>query len=472
MKILQPKQKYFMQSPRKCLLALLSFVLVLSTFTCHRTHLPEYHHAQLTIDKTIDLNYLLYLPEGYDADIAWPLALFLTDVDSSSDIEAIVQQGIGTAFDAGLELNFLLLAPQMSDAGLWDAEALMALVSEVQTQYHIDSSKLYVTGSGDRGGWGAWDIATSYPNVFSKIAPISAPACTEICRLGDASVHIYHGSQDTQVPLADAENMRFELDHYCKTEVELIVFDSLGQDIGKKVYGSSDFWDWFTGSQFRPDLRPVKSLKKHFTTRLSRTVEDNYLLYLPDSYESGKQDWPFLIFLHGSGSAIEDIEQIRTTGPPRLFEEGMSHDFVLLAPQLHDNVPWDIERIHALILKIMNEYHIDDHRIYLTGLSRGGFGTWELAVNYPELFAAIAPISARDVPGVEKLVDSNIWIFHGGADDGVPWQGSQTMYHRLVKVGANVQFSLYEGVAHNAWDRAYGDPELWTWMVSQKLNKP
>ena len=86
----------------------------------------------------------------------------------------------------------------------------------------------------------------------------------------------------------------------------------------------------------------------------------------------------------------------------------------------------------------------------------------------PELFAGVAPIAARDIPGVERLAKSNIWIFHGQDDDGVPWQGSQFMFNRLKHMGANVQLSLLEGVGHNAWDFAYNSDEFWSWLLSQK----
>ena len=84
------------------------------------------------------------------------------------------------------------------------------------------------------------------------------------------------------------------------------------------------------------------------------------------------------------------------------------------------------------------------------------------------MFAAVAPIAARDIPGVERLTQSNIWIFHGQDDDGVPWQGSQYMYNRLKNVKANVKLSLFENVGHNAWDQAYNSDEFWQWLLAQK----
>ena len=445
-------------------------VMLLGTLmACSSSSKPEYHRSELTIQKTVDLDYLLYTPAEYDPKLHWPLVLYLSGMEAVGNIDRIKEHGPPLALAEGLDQDFFLLAPQLPGDLNWDAEALMALLQEIQRKYQIDESQLYVTGSGDRGGWAAWDMATTYPDIFSRIAPIAAPACTEICRLGAAAVHIYHGALDSLVPLADAENMRFELEHYCQSNVELIVYDTLGHEIWDQVYADPAFWQWFTGSRFSVGPSAQEPDQHHFFRQFSRVVADNYLLYMPRGYQVHRADWPLVIFLHGSGSAIEDIEKIREGGPPKLIEEGMDAEFLLLAPQLHANVPWDVDRLYGLIRQIMADYHIDADRIYLTGLSRGGFGCWELAVAHPELFAALAPISARDVPAVERLANSNIWIFHGGADDGVPWQGSQFMYDRLTRAGANVQFSLFQGVGHNAWDRAYADPEFWSWLLAQRL---
>jgi pimeloyl-ACP methyl ester carboxylesterase len=151
-----------------------------------------------------------------------------------------------------------------------------------------------------------------------------------------------------------------------------------------------------------------------------------------------------------------------------LYEQGMDSDFVLLCPQLYADVHWDVDRLNVLTQYIINTYRIDESRIYITGLSRGGFGAWEYAVSYPDLFAAVIPIAARDVPGVERLATSNIAIFHGALDDGVPWQGAQYMYNRLVAVGANVQLTLFDGVGHAAWVPAYDLDGLWAWILNQQ----
>ncbi len=434
---------------------------------CSRPVTPAYGSAELNIAKSIELDYLLYLPLDYSPESSWPLVLYLTGFETANDIDLIKQHGPPLALAQGLKQDFFLVAPQLPGDVHWDPEAIMQLLNALKSEYHIDLDRMYITGIGDRGGWGVWDVATSYPGTFSKIAPISAPACTEICRIGDGATRIYHGAMDTLVPIEDARNMLFELDYYCKADVELIVFDSSGHNIWDQVYADQDFWAWFTDSQMIPGFPLVDPIQRHFSDVMQRTVEDKYLLYLPRGYEQ-QVAWPLVVFLHGSGSAIDNIEKIREAGPPKLFETGKDSEFLLLAPQLYANVPWDADRTHALIQKIINEYHVDPKRVYITGLSRGGFGTWELAVKYPELFAAVAPIAARDIPGVERLAESNVWIFHGLKDDGLPWQGSQFMYNRLENIEANVQLTLFKDAAHNAWDPAYNSEDFWQWLLAQR----
>ncbi|NQV42328.1 MAG: hypothetical protein HQ506_08245, partial [Candidatus Marinimicrobia bacterium] len=246
---------------------------------------PQYNAATLSIDKAVDLDYLLYLPKNYSPEKSWPLVLYLTGIETAGDIELINQHGPPRIIAEGLENDFFVLAPQLPGDAHWDAEALMVLLKDIQSEYAIDTARIYVTGFGDRGGYGCWDVATSYPGTFSKVAPISAPACTEICRVGDVSIRIYHGKTDQVVPIEDAENMRFELDYYCKADVELKVFEGMGHQIWDTVYADVEFWIWLIGSKPVSGVPGNKPLQKNFSTNLSRKVEDNYLLYLPKQYE-------------------------------------------------------------------------------------------------------------------------------------------------------------------------------------------
>jgi predicted peptidase len=206
--------------------------------------------------------------------------------------------------------------------------------------------------------------------------------------------------------------------------------------------------------------------KKQFEKEITQTVKLNYLLYLSSTYQENEK-WPLLIFLHGDG-AQRDINLIRTYGPPKLIEEGRDFPFVCLAPQLPGDVHWDPDALYALTQEIINEYSIDENRIYLTGLSRGGFGTWEFAVSYPDLFAAVAPVCARGISGIERIKDIPIWIFHGELDPGVPVQDSKLLYEELIAVDADVRITIYPDLGHDIWDRVYTDELFWGWLLDQK----
>ena len=430
---------------------------------------PNHGNFSTTIVKNIDLNYLLYIPEGYTPSEAWPLVLFLTGSEGTDDINFIRSVGLPALIEDGLEYDFFLVAPQLPENTHWDPDAIMALMDQLGDLYHIDDAHLSVTGIGDIGGFGAWESSVSYPSTFSKIAPMGAPACTEICRIGSPSVKIFHGFLDDKVPLEDAENMFFELDYYCGNDnLEITVYDSLAHNVWDHVYTDDQFLEWLTGSS--PSYGANSSTPQSLTlsTTISNSIADNYLLYLPVGYAESNSAWPLVIFLHGSGSAITNIDEIRNGGPPLLYEQGMDTDFIMLCPQLYDDVHWDPDRIHVLTQEIISQYLVDPSRIYLTGLSRGGFGTWEYSVSYPNMFAAVVPISARDIPDVERLENTNVWIFHGDQDTGVPWQGAEFMYNRLNEVEANVNLTLYEGVGHNAWDLTYNSESFWTWLLQQQ----
>jgi len=290
---------------------------------------------------------------------------------------------------------------------------------------------------------------------------------TNVWQAHELSTWIFHGALDEVVPIEDAEVMYYEL-NWDDVDVQLTVFDSLGHDIGGEVYSNPAFYEWLSGAAPTYGSQSPNLRHKSMSTEIQKAMDDDYLLYLPVGYEAGSQDWPLLIYLHGSGSAIWDLDAIRDGGPPQLFEEGMDSDFILLCPQLHADVHWDVDRINALTQEIMTSYRVDASKVYLTGLSRGGFGAWEFGVSYPNMFAAIVPISARDVAGVERLANNTVWIFHGDQDTGVPWQGSQVAFNRLNNVGADVHFTLYEGVGHWAWEPAYATEGLWIWMLSQQ----
>src|SRR3712207_5021647 len=139
------------------------------------------------------------------------------------------------------------------------------------------------------------------------------------------------------------------------------------------------------------------------TKEIRKTVTVNYLLYLPKEYEQDpNRRWPLLLFLHGAGERGSDLNKVKAYGPPKLVAEGQEMPFVIVSPQVPERSTWDVDVLDALLDEVIRQYAIDEDRVYLTGVSMGGAGTWRLATARPERFAAIAPVCGWGNPGLAR----------------------------------------------------------------------
>ena len=216
----------------------------------------------------------------------------------------------------------------------------------------------------------------------------------------------------------------------------------------------------------------------------------DYLLYLPARYESleSSQALPLILFLHGAGErggGGPELEFLKRHELPKLLESEAEFPYVVVSPQCTGDQWWSMrhESLIALLDHILDNYRVDADRVYLTGISMGGFGTFQLAFEYPERFAAIVPICgwisrliALDT-FIERLRNTPAWIFHGAKDSAVPCCGesplihtSQTIASRLREVHRNVRFTLYPELDHNCWTEAYRTPALYDWLLSHRLS--
>ena len=165
---------------------------------------------------------------------------------------------------------------------------------------------------------------------------------------------------------------------------------------------------------------PVPQEARAFEAKLTRTGGYRYLLGFPREYEADQEaKWPLILFLHGAGERGTDLEQLKKHGPPRLLAEGKDLGAIVASPQVPTGEVWDADLVKALADDLAAQHRVDLDRIYLTGLSMGGFGTWETGLKYPETFAALAPICGG--VGVRFLSASRlqrmpVWIFHGAKD--------------------------------------------------------
>lgn len=209
-------------------------------------------------------------------------------------------------------------------------------------------------------------------------------------------------------------------------------------------------------------------------------VRVNYLLYAPAGYSTRTKRWPLVVFLHGSGERGTDPNALMAQPLPKTLATTTRFPAVVFSPQLPPPLTWwsDFVRpVDALVRRFETRYRIDPRRVYLTGLSLGGFGTWSYALRYPHRFAALVPIAGGYVqgssavpPSICDLRSTPIWAFHGASDTIVyPYQ-SEVLVRALRHCGSKVvRFTLYPGVDHfGSWPRAYGDPALWRWLFAQR----
>lgn len=220
-------------------------------------------------------------------------------------------------------------------------------------------------------------------------------------------------------------------------------------------------------------------IAKKFEFSVTRKTDLNYLVYLPKGYESeaGKK-WPLMLFLHGAGERGTNVWRVAVHGPPKLAAAGTNFPFLVVAPQCPEGDRWSNEVLLGLLEQVMQDYQVDSTRIYLTGLSMGGYGTWNLGCSYPEKFAAIVPIcgggekisvllASRE--RAQALRSLPVWAFHGAKDTVVPLEESQRMVDALKRAGVqDVKLTVYPEANHDSWTETYNNPQLYEWLLTHQ----
>ena len=215
----------------------------------------------------------------------------------------------------------------------------------------------------------------------------------------------------------------------------------------------------------------------------SKTDTLRYWFFLPTDYEKQAQSGgaPLLLFLHGAGERGDesgvDIAKVKVHGPPRLLDNpefAQNFPCVTVSPQCKNGFAWSPAQLMLLLDHIEKECKIDKNRIYVTGLSMGGFGTWMCLNESPQRFAAAAPICGGAKPEWgEKLIDTPIWVFHGSKDSVVIPALSERMVDAVRKAGGKkILFTVFEGVGHDSWVPTYDNQLLYDWMFQQILTRP
>ena len=193
-----------------------------------------------------------------------------------------------------------------------------------------------------------------------------------------------------------------------------------------------------------------------------------YLLSLP---EPALDKPPLLVFLHGAGERGTDPMILCCHSVPRIFHEPNTYPCVMVAPQCPDGETWimHLPALRDFILDCVEQYNCDADRVSLTGISMGGYGTWELATQYPDLFSAIAPVCGGGTAWrASQLKDLPIWAFHGDCDTAVLPARSLEMVDAVTAAGGKPELTLFHNVGHDSWERAYRKTTCIDWLISQK----
>lgn len=210
--------------------------------------------------------------------------------------------------------------------------------------------------------------------------------------------------------------------------------------------------------------------KTAFSATVTRQVGLPYLLYRPPGYERRKP-WPLVLFLHGMGERGTDLALVPVHGLARRIAAGDEFPFVAVMPQCPPDSFWheQLDALEALLDHTQETLNVDTRRVYLTGLSMGGFGTWLLAAHCPQRFAAIAPVCGGGIPWTAaRLKDVPVWAFHGSQDTLVHPRESKRMVQAVKDAGGTARLTLYPGVGHDSWTQAYANPKLYSWLLRRR----
>ena len=216
---------------------------------------------------------------------------------------------------------------------------------------------------------------------------------------------------------------------------------------------------------------------------LTQPCELGYLLYLPPGYDADPaRRWPLMLFLHGAGERGKDTQKVAVHGPLAEVRKGTNFPFIIVAPQCPEERIWENAALLRLLDEMTSRLRVDTRRVYLTGLSMGGFGSWRLGMTQPSRFAALAPIcgggsmiDSLAIPHsqTEALKRLPVWAFHGAKDSVVPLAESERMVALFKRLGCReVRLKVYPDLDHDSWTKTYADPDFYAWLLAQTNPAP
>lgn len=221
-----------------------------------------------------------------------------------------------------------------------------------------------------------------------------------------------------------------------------------------------------------------------FHRDITVSLDCPYLLFLPRDFAARPDDrWPLLLFLHGAGERGTNVWRADLHGPAKYIAQHPDFPFVVVSPICPSNQVWSVDILTRLLDEAIDKYRIDTNRVYLTGLSMGGFGAWDLAMACPQRFAAVIPIAGGGNDGATVLARAGyttkeyvaalrslpFWAFHGARDTVVDPDESERMIAALKRTGVKeAKITIYPDATHNSWERTYNNPEIYAWLLAHQ----
>lgn len=396
-----------------------------------------------------------------------------------------------------------------------DGRNAIEYVRKNANKYNVSADKIGIIGFSAGGTVTAGTVyeytTANKPNFIAPIYPFF-PEQMQKAVPSDAPPMFLTVATNDQLNLVPHAVKLYDAWLAAKKPVEMHIYSAGGHGFGMRTQNlPSDKWidrftDWLTVSGFLPapvvNPAPAASnsntgmdlyLKKEYTYADDKILP--YRILYPEGYDKSKK-YPLILLLHGGGERGNDNEKQLAHGAKLFLNKNMriKYPAIVVAPQCpadkywatstidRNTIPfkidfdyakepnWNLRAANELIKKIAREESVDVNRIYITGLSMGGMGTFESVYRYPDLYAAALPICGG---GDLKLYDSRVnktpyWIFHGDADAVVNVELSRTMYAKLKTLKANVKYTEYPNINHNSWENAFSDPEFLNWMMKQR----
>jgi predicted peptidase len=210
----------------------------------------------------------------------------------------------------------------------------------------------------------------------------------------------------------------------------------------------------------------------HVYSQPKPKADYNYLIYLPKDYYEQTRSYPLVIYLHGGSHKGNDLNKLKEYGLPYLVDKGTDFDFIIVSPQCPNHKYWSSENwVEPLFEKIQVKYRVNIDKVYLTGISMGGYGTFIVAMDHPDKFAAIVPLCGgcndSDTTRICNLKDIPVWAFHGTGDDLIPISETERIVHALDKCKGKIEFTKLEGEGHGIQYLYEKHPQIYEWMLKQ-----